>query len=69
VTGIYLYDSDVFDMIKTLRPSGRGEYEISDVNNMYVSRGDLTWTLMEGFWSDAGTFESLKHANDLVATG
>jgi glucose-1-phosphate thymidylyltransferase len=72
VTGIYMYDAAVFDIIRGLRPSGRGELEITDVNSAYIQRGDLNWSLMEGFWSDAGTFESWKHANDLVmgtATG
>ena len=59
VTGLYLYDHRVFDFIRELEPSGRGELEISDVNNMYIARGLLRWTELEGFWSDAGTFESL----------
>lgn len=59
VTGLYLYDRRVFDFIRELEPSGRGELEISDVNNMYIARGLLRWTELEGFWSDAGTFESL----------
>jgi glucose-1-phosphate thymidylyltransferase len=66
VTGVYMYDSSVFDIIETLKPSGRGELEITDVNNAYVGRGDLSWSMLEGYWTDAGTFESWKHANDLV---
>lgn len=67
VIGIYMYDGGVFDIIRTLRPSGRGELEITDVNNAYISRGDMTWDELEGWWSDAGTFESLLHASRLVA--
>jgi glucose-1-phosphate thymidylyltransferase len=67
VTGIYLYDKTVFDIIKTLRPSGRGELEITDVNNVYIERGQLTWEVLEGWWTDAGTFESLLKASQLVA--
>ncbi|MBI2377100.1 MAG: NTP transferase domain-containing protein [Deltaproteobacteria bacterium] len=66
VTGVYMYDADVFSFINHLKPSGRGELEITDVNSAYLGRGDLTWSLMDGFWTDAGTFESWKHANDLV---
>lgn len=69
VTGIYFYDSSVFDICETLRPSGRGELEITDVNNHYVERGDLTYDILEGWWTDAGTFQSLHRANQLVATG
>ena len=69
VTGIYLYDHDVFDIAKTLEPSDRGELEITDVNNVYVQRGDLTYSVLEGWWTDAGTFESLYRANCLVAQG
>jgi glucose-1-phosphate thymidylyltransferase len=58
----------VFDVIKELRPSGRGELEITDVNNAYIVRGDLTFDVLPGWWTDAGTFESLKHANDLLRT-
>jgi glucose-1-phosphate thymidylyltransferase len=64
VTGIYMYDSAVFDIIKTLKPSGRGELEITDVNNAYLGRKQLTCDILEGWWTDAGTFESLKRAND-----
>jgi len=67
VTGIYMYDPDVFDVIKTLKPSHRGELEITDVNNHYLKRGDLTFDILEGWWSDAGTFESLLKASQLVA--
>jgi glucose-1-phosphate thymidylyltransferase len=66
VTGIYLYDGRVYDIIRTLRPSGRGELEITDVNNAYLARGELYWDLLEGWWTDAGTFESLLKANQLV---
>ncbi|MBV8374649.1 MAG: NTP transferase domain-containing protein [Candidatus Eremiobacteraeota bacterium] len=68
VTGIYMYDRRVFDFIAELRPSQRGELEISDVNNAYIRAGDLYYDVLEGWWTDAGTFESLFHANHLVAT-
>jgi glucose-1-phosphate thymidylyltransferase len=67
VIGIYFYDSIVFDIIKTLVPSGRGELEITDVNNHYISRNEMTWAELDGWWSDAGTFESLLHATNLAA--
>ncbi len=67
VTGIYMYDAEVFEIIRTLRPSGRGELEITDVNNAYVSRGSMTWDELEGDWTDAGTFESLSYSNRLMA--
>ncbi len=67
VTGIYMYDSQVFDFIKKLKPSGRGELEITDVNNMYVKKGQLTYSKLDGWWTDAGTFESLLRASNLVA--
>jgi len=67
VTGIYLYDERVFDVIRTLRPSGRGELEITDVNNWYLERGELACELLDGWWTDAGTFESLHRAGNLVA--
>jgi glucose-1-phosphate thymidylyltransferase len=67
VIGIYFYDSTVFDIIKTLKPSGRGELEITDVNNHYINQGTMTWNELEGWWTDAGTFESLLHATNLVA--
>jgi len=67
VIGFYMYDGTVFDVIKTLRPSGRGELEITDVNNRYIEKGLMTWDVLEGWWTDAGTFESLLNANQLVA--
>jgi len=67
VTGIYMYDNSVFDIIKTLKPSDRGELEITDVNNAYIARGDLEWDILDGWWTDAGTFESLFRANGLIA--
>ncbi|MGH7255628.1 MAG: sugar phosphate nucleotidyltransferase, partial [Nitrospirales bacterium] len=67
VTGVYFYDARVFDVIKTLKPSGRGELEITDVNNAYIGAGELTWDVLEGWWTDAGTIESLLNANQLVA--
>jgi glucose-1-phosphate thymidylyltransferase len=67
VIGIYMYDARVFEIIRTLEPSGRGELEITDVNNAYIERGEMTWDELEGWWSDAGTFESLLHASNLVA--
>ncbi len=66
VTGTYFYDAGVFDIIRSLRPSGRGEYEITDVNNRYISEGRMRWELYRGDWTDAGTFPSLLHANNLV---
>jgi glucose-1-phosphate thymidylyltransferase len=67
VIGIYIYDAQVFEIIRTLKPSGRGELEITDVNNAYIERGEMTWGELDGWWSDAGTFESLLHASNLVA--
>jgi glucose-1-phosphate thymidylyltransferase len=67
VVGIYLYDNDVFNIIKTLKPSNRGELEITDVNNRYIEKRLMTWDILEGWWTDAGTFESLIRANQLVA--
>ena len=67
VIGIYLYDSTVFDIVKTLKPSHRGELEITDVNNAYIDRGTMTYEILEGWWTDAGTFPSLIRANNLVA--
>ena len=67
VIGIYMYDGRVFDIIRTLKPSGRGELEITDVNNAYIERGEMTWDELEGWWTDAGTFESLLRASNLVA--
>jgi glucose-1-phosphate thymidylyltransferase len=66
VTGLYIYDSRVFKIIRNLKPSGRGELEITDVNNAYVRMGEMEYSLLEGFWSDAGTFESLFRASELV---
>ena len=62
VTGLYIYPNDVFDFIKTLKPSQRGELEITDVNNWYIKQGRLKAVFLDGFWSDAGTFESLLKA-------
>jgi len=67
VIGIYMYDSTVFDIIKTLKPSNRGELEITDVNNAYIRKGKMTWESLQGWWTDAGTFESLLRANVLVS--
>ena len=67
VTGVYMYDARVFDYIRTLSPSARGELEITDVNNRYLADGELRYDVMKGWWSDAGTFESLFRANQLVA--
>lgn len=66
VTGLYIYDSEIFDAIKTLKPSGRGELEITDVNNYYINKGMMEYGILEGFWSDAGTFESLLRAAIMV---
>ncbi|AGA59916.1 dTDP-glucose pyrophosphorylase [Thermobacillus composti KWC4] len=66
VTGIYMYDSRVFDLIRTLKPSARGELEITDVNNGYIQAGELTYDILEGWWTDAGTHASLARANDLA---
>jgi glucose-1-phosphate thymidylyltransferase len=57
----------VYNVIRTLKPSGRGELEITDVNNEYIARGEMTWEELKGWWTDAGTFESLLHASNLVA--
>lgn len=67
VIGVYMYDNRVFDIIKTLKPSGRGELEITDVNNAYIKSGDLSWDVIEGWWTDAGTFDSLLKASNLIA--
>ncbi len=67
VIGIYMYDGRVFDIVKTLKPSERGELEITDVNNAYVKEGTMTWEMLQGWWTDAGTFESLLRANILVS--
>jgi glucose-1-phosphate thymidylyltransferase len=67
VIGIYFYDATVFQKIRRLKPSGRGELEITDVNNFYVEEAAMTFEILEGWWTDAGTFESLLRANNLVA--
>ena len=67
VIGVYLYDKTVFRKIHRLKPSGRGELEITDVNNFYIEEDTLTYEVLNGWWTDAGTFESLLHANNLVA--
>lgn len=67
VTGIYMYDNQVFDIIRTLRPSGRGELEITDVNNAYLRKGELAYSMLKGWWTDSGTFDSLLRANNLAA--
>ena len=69
VIGIYLYDARVFEIIKTLEPSDRGELEITDVNNWYIRDGSMSYEVLEGWWTDAGTFESLLRAANLVAEG
>jgi len=67
VTGIYFYDARVFDIIRSLKPSARGELEITHVNEAYIARGQLSYDVIDGWWTDAGTFESLIRANELVA--
>jgi len=67
VTGIYLYDGTVFDKVRTLVPSKRGELEITDVNNAYIKEGTMTFSHLDGWWTDAGTFDSLLRASNLVA--
>jgi glucose-1-phosphate thymidylyltransferase len=66
VTGLYIYDTNVFEIIRTLKPSGRGELEITDVNNEYIRLGEMDFSMLQGYWSDAGTFESLFRASELV---
>ena len=66
VIGIYMYDGTVFDKVKTLVPSGRGELEITDVNNAYIREGTMSFSHLPGWWTDAGTFESLWHASNMV---
>lgn len=66
VTGIYMYDNTVFNIVKTLRPSGRGELEITDVNNAYITKNELTYDVLQGWWTDAGTHASLAKANELA---
>ena len=67
VTGIYMYDASVFEKVKTLVPSARGELEITDVNNAYIREGTMSFSFLEGWWTDAGTFESLLRAANLAA--
>lgn len=67
VTGIYMYDAQVFDIIKTLKPSNRNELEITDVNNTYLAHRQLYYDILDGWWTDAGTFDSLLRANNLAA--
>jgi glucose-1-phosphate thymidylyltransferase len=67
VTGVYFFDASIFKKISTLKPSQRGELEITDVNNMYLKEGKLTYDILDGWWTDAGTFPSLLHAAKLVA--
>ena len=67
VIGVYMYDEGVYDIIRSLKPSGRGELEITDVNNAYIARDAMTWEELQGWWTDAGTFESLLRASNLVA--
>jgi glucose-1-phosphate thymidylyltransferase len=69
VTGVYFYDATVFEKANRLQPSHRGELEITDVNNAYLQEGSLTHSFLEGWWTDAGTFESLRLATNLVAEG
>lgn len=66
VTGVYMYDDQVWDMVHHLKPSDRGELEITDVNNGYIDKGQLEYNVIDGWWSDAGTFDSLLHASTLV---
>jgi glucose-1-phosphate thymidylyltransferase len=67
VTGLYMYDSYVFEIIHGLKPSDRGELEITDVNNAYIQKGEMTFSILDGWWTDAGTFESLFRANFLIS--
>jgi glucose-1-phosphate thymidylyltransferase len=67
VIGIYMYDTKVFDFIKALKPSERGELEITDVNNFYIEKGIMECDILDGWWSDAGTFESLQYSGNMVA--
>jgi len=69
VVGIYMYDATVFGRIRTLQPSARGEFEITDVNNQYLADETLTYSILDGWWTDAGTFDSLLRATNLVAHG
>ncbi|MEF3307234.1 sugar phosphate nucleotidyltransferase [Paenibacillus sp. GYB003] len=69
VTGIYMYDSGVFDTIRKIRPSPRGEMEITDVNNVYAMEGRLRYGVLNGWWTDAGTFDSLREAGEKLSAG
>lgn len=69
VIGIYMYDARVFEICKTLKPSGRGELEITDVNNAYIERGEMTYEVLKGWWTDAGTFDSLLRASNMIKEG
>jgi len=69
VIGIYMFDGQVWDIIRGLRPSERGEFEITDVNNAYIQRGQMTAEVLKGWWTDAGTFDSLHRASNMVAEG
>ncbi len=66
VIGIYMYDYRVFEFIRSLKPSQRGELEITDVNNFYIREGKMEWDVLDGWWTDAGTFESLQYAANMV---
>jgi glucose-1-phosphate thymidylyltransferase len=66
IIGVYFYDASVFDIVRTLKPSRRGELEITDVNNAYIQKNQLTYDMLDGWWTDAGTFESLTRAGELV---
>ena len=66
VTGLYIYDSSVFEIIRTIKPSGRGELEITDVNNAYMKKGEMRYSILRGFWTDAGTFDTLIRAGVLI---
>jgi len=66
VTGLYIYDSSVFEIINSIKPSGRGELEITDVNNVYIERGNMNYTILKGFWTDAGTYDTLLLAGVLI---
>jgi len=66
ITGVYFYDASVFDIIRTLEPSARGELEITDVNNAYIGKGQMSYDFLDGWWTDSGTFDSLMRANELV---
>jgi glucose-1-phosphate thymidylyltransferase len=67
VTGIYMYDATVFDKVRRIEPSDRGELEITDVNNLYIREGTMSFSFLDGWWTDAGTFESLLRASNMVA--